>query len=228
MNINESYQLPAHPCPYHHHHNESNNASNPAHYSLDGRGSSNSSGPASGTSTGIYSNQRHPFKRNASPTAYSSNYCSLRTPSSNYCNNCCAKGDSYCSSCGFSNNPPSLTSHLSSIISKNLSSEAGWQSELSTVRERNAVLFNSEYMSDITFLVGTEDDDCSEASKEKSITNPTRIFGHKYILGSASAVFYSMLYGGLAEKSSEIRLVDVEPQAFLTLLRYFQKFPCVL
>ena len=218
MHINESYQLPAHPCPYHQ--QESNNVSN--HYSSDGRGSNNSSGPVSGSSS-IYNNQKHlfnPFKRNSSPTGYSSNYCSLRTSGSN---NCCVKGDSYCSSCSFSNNP-NLTSHLTSIISKNLSSETGWQSELSSVRERNAVLFNSEYMSDITFLVGSEDDD-SEASKERSSTNPqlSRIFAHKYILGSASAVFYSMLYGALAEKSSEIRLVDVEPQAFLTLLRYFSK-----
>lgn len=216
MNLNESYQLlPAHQCPYHQH-PESNNASN--HYSSDGRSSNNSSGQ----SGSVYSsNQKHlfnPFKRNLSPTGYSSNYCS---PRNHTLNNCCVqsahKGDSFCSSCSFSNNPNHLTNHLSSIISKNLSAENGWQSELASVRERNAVLFNSEYMSDVTFLVGSEDD---EPERGSSSQEPTRIFAHKYILGSASAVFYSMLYGGLAEKSSEIRLLDVEPQAFLTLLRW--------
>ena len=210
MNLNEAYQLPAnHHCPYHQQ-QESNNAS-------DDRSSNNSSGQ----SGGVCSNQRHqfnPFKRNLSPSCDSSSYYSLRNQA---LGNCCVqsahKGDSFCSSCNFSNNP-NLTNHLSSIISKNLSGQIGWQSELASVRERNAVLFNSEYMSDITFLVGSEEDD-AESDKESANPQPTRIFAHKYILGSASAVFYSMLYGGLAEKSSEIRLLDVEPQAFLTLLR---------
>ena len=211
MSLNDSYQLP--PCPYHQQ-QESNNASN--HYA-DGRGSNNSSGSTS--QSGVYSGQKHlfnPFKRNLSPTGYSSNYCNLRNHALNNCYVQSAhKDDSFCSSCSFSNNP-TLTNTVSSIISKNLSSEPGWQSELASVRERNAVLFNSEYMSDVTFLVGSEDED-----SDKERTSPTRIFAHRYILGSASAVFYSMLYGGLAEKSTEIRLLDVEPQAFLTLLRYF-------
>lgn len=33
-------------------------------------------------------------------------------------------------------------------------------------------------------------------------------------------MFYAMFYGGLAEDKEEIRVPDVEPTAFLTLLRY--------
>lgn len=43
---------------------------------------------------------------------------------------------------------------------------------------------------------------------------------HKYVLATGSSVFYAMFYGGLAEDKDEIRVPDVEPTAFLTLLRY--------
>jgi len=42
---------------------------------------------------------------------------------------------------------------------------------------------------------------------------------HKYILATGSSVFYAMFYGGLAENKEEIKVPDVEPTAFLTLLR---------
>lgn len=42
---------------------------------------------------------------------------------------------------------------------------------------------------------------------------------HKYILATGSSVFYAMFYGGLAENKQEIKVPDVEPSAFLTLLR---------
>lgn len=40
------------------------------------------------------------------------------------------------------------------------------------------------------------------------------------MLATGSSVFYAMFYGGLAEDKDEIRVPDVEPTAFLTLLRY--------
>lgn len=41
------------------------------------------------------------------------------------------------------------------------------------------------------------------------------------MLATGSSVFYAMFYGGLADdKEEEIRVPDVEPTAFLTLLRY--------
>lgn len=43
---------------------------------------------------------------------------------------------------------------------------------------------------------------------------------HKYVLATGSSVFYAMFYGGLAECKQEIEVPDVEPSAFLTLLKY--------
>lgn len=42
---------------------------------------------------------------------------------------------------------------------------------------------------------------------------------HKYVLATGSSVFYAMFYGGLAEAKEEIVVPDVEPTAFLTLLK---------
>lgn len=47
-----------------------------------------------------------------------------------------------------------------------------------------------------------------------------RIPAHKYILATGSSVFYTMFYGGLPEVKDDIAVLDVEPSAFLTLLRY--------
>lgn len=42
---------------------------------------------------------------------------------------------------------------------------------------------------------------------------------HKYVLATGSSVFYAMFYGGLAENKRDIEVPDVEPAAFLALLR---------
>ncbi|KAF6199671.1 hypothetical protein GE061_005969 [Apolygus lucorum] len=114
---------------------------------------------------------------------------------------------------------PTVTTsfNLSSLSQVNLDNELGasnvstldpnWQASKSSVRERNAAMFNNELMSDIKFLVGT--------------TGHTQtIPAHKYVLATGSSVFYAMFYGGLAEDKEEIAVPDVEPSAFLTLLRY--------
>ncbi|GFN82914.1 BTB/POZ domain-containing protein 6 [Plakobranchus ocellatus] len=90
-----------------------------------------------------------------------------------------------------------------------LSEEQNWQANVHSARERNAVLFDNPLMADVYFLVGGEG-------------NQKRIPSHKYILGAGSSVFCAMLYGGLAEqvKIMEIAIPDVEPTAFLNLLRY--------
>jgi len=54
-----------------------------------------------------------------------------------------------------------------------------------------------------------------------------RIPSHKYILATGSSVFYAMFYGGLADTKEEIEVPDVEPTAFLTLLR-FVELSCIL
>lgn len=85
--------------------------------------------------------------------------------------------------------------------------DPNWQATKPTVRERNAAMFNNELMSDISFVVGSDD-------------NIQTIHSHKYVLATGSSVFYAMFYGGLAENKKEIRVPDVEPSAFLTLLKY--------
>ncbi|CAH0594116.1 unnamed protein product [Chrysodeixis includens] len=85
--------------------------------------------------------------------------------------------------------------------------DPNWQATKPTVRERNAAMFNNQLMSDITFIVGGP--------------GHTQVIpAHKYVLATASSVFYAMFYGGLAECKLEIEVPDVEPSAFLTLLKY--------
>lgn len=82
-----------------------------------------------------------------------------------------------------------------------------WQSFYPTLRERNAMMYNNEQMADVHFIVG-------------SPGSTQRLPAHKYILAVGSSVFYAMFYGELAENKSDIHIPDVEPAAFLILLKY--------
>ncbi|CAG2166279.1 unnamed protein product [Oppiella nova] len=88
--------------------------------------------------------------------------------------------------------------------------DPNWQAFKSGVRERNASMFNNPLMSDVLFIVG----------QKGSNSGQQRIPAHKYVLATGSSVFYAMFFGGLAEEKEEIEIPDVEPSAFLTLLRY--------
>ncbi|XP_012264537.1 BTB/POZ domain-containing protein 3 isoform X2 [Athalia rosae] len=110
--------------------------------------------------------------------------------------------------------PASPLSSLSSQITQlNISSpedctqDPNWQATKSSVRERNAAMFNNHLMADVQFIVGSP-----------GHTQP--IPAHKYVLATGSSVFYAMFYGGLAENKKDIEVPDVEPAAFLTLLKY--------
>jgi len=86
--------------------------------------------------------------------------------------------------------------------------DPNWQSNKSSVRERNSAMFNNSLMADIHFLVGPA-------------SAPRRIPAHRYVLATGSTVFYAMLYGGLADTECEdITVPDVDPEAFLGLLKY--------
>lgn len=87
------------------------------------------------------------------------------------------------------------------------SEEFNWQANQNTLQERNAVMFNNPLMADVYFIVG------SEPSQQ-------RIPAHKYVLATSSSVFHAMFYGGLANQTNDIKIPDVEPCAFLNLLRY--------
>ncbi|XP_015243288.1 PREDICTED: BTB/POZ domain-containing protein 6-B-like isoform X1 [Cyprinodon variegatus] len=76
-----------------------------------------------------------------------------------------------------------------------------------TLRERNALMFNNELMADVHFIVGP-------------LGESQKIPAHKYVLAVGSSVFCAMFYGDLAGEESEIYIPDVEPAAFLILLKY--------
>ncbi|MEE6503241.1 hypothetical protein FKM82_004779 [Ascaphus truei] len=82
-----------------------------------------------------------------------------------------------------------------------------WQATKSSLKERFAFLFNNELLSDVKFVVG----------KGRQVQ---RIPSHKFVLATGSAVFDAMFNGGMATTSAEIDLPDVEPAAFLALLRF--------
>ena len=68
------------------------------------------------------------------------------------------------------------------------------------------MMFNNELMADVHFLVG-------ERGEQQKIP------AHKYVLAIGSSVFFAMLYGGLADSSKLIEIPDVDPTAFMNLLK---------
>lgn len=110
--------------------------------------------------------------------------------------------------------PPPSPTHTTSAATSPLPLASGpeqtadpnWQSKKNSVRERSAAMFNNDLMSDVTFVVGPPG-------------GQQRIPAHKYVLATGSSVFYAMFFGGLADESGEVEIPDVEPAAFLTLLR---------
>lgn len=45
------------------------------------------------------------------------------------------------------------------------------------------------------------------------------LFFQQYVLAVGSSVFHAMFYGELAENKDEIHIPDVEPAAFLAMLK---------
>ena len=82
-----------------------------------------------------------------------------------------------------------------------------WQACKTTVKERLSYMFNNDVMADVYFLVG-------------KAPNVQRIPAHKFVLSIGSAVFDAMFNGGMATKSEEVEIPDVEASAFLALLKF--------
>jgi BTB/POZ domain-containing protein 1/2 len=96
---------------------------------------------------------------------------------------------------------------LPSVGSPNQPLYYNWQASKSNLKDRLAFMFNNETMADVHFLVGKGG-------------NTQRIPAHKFVLAVGSAVFDAMFNGGMATSSSEVELPDVEPSAFLALLKF--------
>ncbi|XP_047523317.1 BTB/POZ domain-containing protein 6-B isoform X1 [Pieris napi] len=110
------------------------------------------------------------------------------------------------SPCGSKSSTPSPTA-LPTTPPGTATLDPNWQATKVTIRDRNAAMFNNQLMADVTFIVGPPG-------------HIQVIPAHKYVLATGSSVFYAMFYGGLAECKQEIEVPDVEPSAFLTLLKY--------
>jgi len=82
-----------------------------------------------------------------------------------------------------------------------------WQATKTTVKERFAFMFNNEILADVHFKVG-------RGGAEQ------RIPAHKFVLSVGSAVFDAMFNSTLATEEDEITIPDVEPAAFLALLKF--------
>ena len=94
------------------------------------------------------------------------------------------------------------------VSSQNNTNEDYWQTAKTGIRERNAAMCNNELMADIHFRVSYNGGE-------------SQVFpSHKYVLAVGSSVFFAMFYGSLAETSEEILVPDVEPEAFLKMLKY--------
>lgn len=82
-----------------------------------------------------------------------------------------------------------------------------WQTTKRTIRERCQFMFNNEFLSDVTFIVGN-----NEQRK--------RIWAHKLLLAMSSPVLHAMFYGSMAEKGLQVELYDCEYDTFLEVLSY--------
>lgn len=89
------------------------------------------------------------------------------------------------------------------------SNEYNWQAARTTVKERLGYMFNNETLSDVHFVLGKNNE-------------RHRIPAHKFVLSIGSVVFDAMFNGGFGEQcnTSEIEIPDVEPAAFLSLLKF--------
>lgn len=110
--------------------------------------------------------------------------------------------------------PPPPPSSLGPLLPLQREPLYNWQATKASLKERFAFLFNSELLSDVRFVLGK-----GRGGAAAAAGGPQRIPAHRFVLAAGSAVFDAMFNGGMATTSAEIELPDVEPAAFLALLR---------
>jgi hypothetical protein len=82
-----------------------------------------------------------------------------------------------------------------------------WQTTSCKVADRGRHLLDTGLWSDCDFIVG-------------HVPNIRIFHCHKIFLAMASPVFEAMFFGGLAETRREIKILDVQPEAFASMLEY--------
>ena len=92
-----------------------------------------------------------------------------------------------------------------------MAAEDNWQTELPTLVERTAFIFNNEILSDVKFVVPVS---TGESESKKVIP------AHKFVLAISSPVFFAMFYGRIAETQDSIELPDCEYESLLELFRF--------
>ena len=92
-----------------------------------------------------------------------------------------------------------------------MAAEDNWQTELPTLVERTAFIFNNEILSDVKFVVPVS---IGESESKKVIP------AHKFVLAISSPVFFAMFYGQMAETKDSIELPDCEYESLLELFRF--------
>ena len=107
----------------------------------------------------------------------------------------------------------------SSIVSekntRHLDVDRNWQNKKTTLKERLAYMFNNDLMADVNFvMIG-----------EKDASSPLMVIpAHKFVLSISSSVFDTMFNGQLSDQSGKletIHITDIEPAAFLNLMKFF-------
>lgn len=88
-----------------------------------------------------------------------------------------------------------------------MDSSIDWQTACSNIKHRGAHLLKTGKWADCHFLVGSEN-------------NQQLLSGHKLILAMASPVFDAMFNGTLPEKNDPIPILDVQPEAFISLMEW--------
>jgi len=89
--------------------------------------------------------------------------------------------------------------------------EEHWQTRCSAIAERTTFIFNTEFLSDVKFVVPAS----TGESESKRV-----IPAHKFVLAISSPVFYAMFYGQIAETKNSIELPDGEYESLLEMFRY--------
>lgn len=145
-------------------------------------------------------NQNVPFFTNLSTQGTSPNATNTATAVAS------SPGSSNANGGNMGGNGSSTSSNLQQVL-RSPSGAHNWQSMKMSMRERLAFLFNNEIMSDVKFIVGRG-------------VSQQRIPAHKFILSIGSAVFNAMFNGSMATADTEIELPDVEPVAFMFLLKF--------